>query len=71
MKYPFNYGDEGELSAYEYSAFMDAMARENRELFKSKGPKNSIYSEAYYEDSYIDDSYEDSEDMEYEEEWEL
>ena len=71
MKYPFDYGDEGELSAYEYSAFMDAMARENRELFKSKGSKSSIYSEADEEDGYNEDSDEDSDDMGYEEEWEL
>ncbi len=42
MKYPFNYGDEGELSAYEYSAFMDAMAEKTVSCLKVKGPKIDI-----------------------------
>ncbi len=71
MKYPFDYGDEGELSAYEYSAFMDAMSRENRELFKGKGFKNPMYSEAYEEDDYDEyDEFADDEDA-LDEEWDF
>jgi hypothetical protein len=74
MKYPYDFNDDGELSAYEYALFMDEMERDDREINRSRS-LSSMYNDDYDEgssdsdDNELDDDF--GEDELDEEDWDI
>ncbi len=72
MKYPYDFNEDGELSAYEYALFMDEMEREEREMKRRRGfspmsddeddPFRRFDGDDCDDEDYADDDYDDDED---------
>ncbi len=57
MKYPYEYGDDGELSEFEYALFMEEMEREERR--GKRDYMSSLYDDGFEDDgmTYADDGF--------------
>jgi hypothetical protein len=54
VKNPYDYNEDGELSAYEYTLFMDEMGHEERDMKRHKS-FSSMFDDDFDDDDKIDE----------------
>jgi hypothetical protein len=71
VKYPYEFNDDTELSAYEYALFMDEMEREDRYERRRGTMYDDEFNDDYADDDESGDELDDdySEDEQDDEEW--